>query len=312
MNADRSLVTTMALPLLLLLCGCSPPAPPPEPVFSATQPDLLGAPGTLTNAWADFDSDGDPDLFVGFNGEPNRLYRNDQGGLVDVAAEVGIADARGTRTSAWGDYDSDGDPDLFLGFVAGDEPITKVYRNDGGVFMDVAAEVGLQLQEGSTRQAAWVDFDDDGDLDLFLALRDRPNALFLNEGGTFRDVADSLGLADPRRSVGAVWFDFEEDGDLDLVVANMDGDANGLFRNEGGSFTDVAGEVGLADGGAGLGDEAHGSVRPCVADFDNDGTFDAVLRQLWPQRPVQEGGRGTVGESCRGTRPRHRRPLRRL
>ncbi|MFH1762629.1 MAG: CRTAC1 family protein, partial [Gemmatimonadota bacterium] len=118
---------------------------------------------------------------------------------------------------------------------------------------------------------------------------DRPNALFLNEGGTFREVADSLGLADPRRSVGAVWFDFEEDGDLDLIVANMDGDANGLFRNEGGGFTDVAGEVGLADGGRGLGDEAHGSVRPCVADYDNDGTFDVFVANSGPNGLFKKG-----------------------
>jgi hypothetical protein len=271
----------MAL-VFLLLCGCSEPAPPPGPDFAVTQPELLGAPGTLTNAWADFDSDGDPDLFVGFNGDPNRLYRNDEGVLVDVGSEAGIADARSTRTSAWGDFDSDGDPDLFLGFVAGEEPVTRLYRNDGGAFLDATAEVGLQLQEGSTRQASWVDFDADGDLDLFLALRDRPNALFLNEGGVFQDVAESVGLADPRRTVGAVWFDFEEDGDLDLIVANMNGDANGLFRNEGGTFTDVAGEVGLADGGRGLGDEAHGSVRPCVVDFDNDGTFEVFFANYGP------------------------------
>ncbi|MFH1763214.1 MAG: hypothetical protein ABIF09_03380, partial [Gemmatimonadota bacterium] len=65
MNADRSLFSIMGL-AFLLLCGCSQPVTPADPVFSATQPDLLGAPGTLTNAWADFDSDGDPDLFVGF------------------------------------------------------------------------------------------------------------------------------------------------------------------------------------------------------------------------------------------------------
>jgi hypothetical protein len=291
MKIDRSLVPLAAL-TAFLLSGCGPPPPPPDPAVEVVQPELLGAPGTLTNAWADFDSDGDPDLFVGFNGQTNRLYRNDDGVLVEMAAGVGMAEARRTRTSAWGDYDGDGDPDLFLGFVAGEGPLTRLYRNDGGVFVDVAEAVGLRLQEGSTRQAAWVDVDADGDLDLFLALRDLPNALFLNNGRSFYNGADAMGLADPRRSVGAVWFDFQEDGDLDLVVANMNGDANGLFRNDGGTFTDVAGEVGLAGGGRGLGDEAHGSVRPCVADVDNDGTFEIFFANYGPNGLFQMGDGG--------------------
>src|SRR5680860_890492 len=114
MKMSRSTFAPTAV-AVLLLCGCDQTVPPPaDPDFVVTQPELLGAPGTLTNAWADFDSEGDPDLFVGFNGEANRLYRNDDGVMVEIAAQVGIAEARRTRTSAWGDYDSDGDPDLFL------------------------------------------------------------------------------------------------------------------------------------------------------------------------------------------------------
>src|SRR5690349_5981621 len=89
-------------------------AAPAPPRFEPVQRELLGAGGTLVNAWADYDGDGDPDLFVGFNGgsASNRLYRNDAGVLVDVAAAAGIADARATRAAAWGDFDADGDPDL--------------------------------------------------------------------------------------------------------------------------------------------------------------------------------------------------------
>jgi len=256
------------------------------------QPELFGTPGALTNAWADVDGDGDSDLFVGFNGTANRLYRNDGGFFTDVAEDAGLADARSTRTSAWGDYDADGDPDLFLGFAPGDGPVSKLYRNQGGRFTDVAAEVGLQLSAGSTRQASWVDIDADGDLDLFLALRDLPNALFLNRSGVFRNIADSVGLADPRRSVGAVWFDYQEDGDLDLLVANMDGDANGLFRNDGGMFADVAGEAGITDGGRGLGDPSHGTVRPCVVDFDADGDLDIFFANYGPNGLFRNDGEG--------------------
>jgi len=292
--------------LILVLAGCAE-APraeeatlPVNPHFETLQPELFGAPGSLTNAWADVDSDGDPDLFVGFNGTPNRLYRNDGGVFVDVAPEMGLAASRPTRTAAWGDYDGDGDPDLLVGFTPGDEPVTRLYRNDGTSFTDVAAEVGLQLLEGSTRQASWVDMDADGDLDLFLALRDLPNALFLNDAGTFRERADSLGLGDPRRSVGALWFDDQEDGDLDLLVTNMNGDANGLFRNDGGVFRDVAEEVGLDGGGRGLGDNGLGTVRPCVADVDNNGTFEIFFANYGPNalfRRQEDGSWENIGIS---------------
>lgn len=281
---------TLASASVVAFVACSRSIPLWAPRFEQVQPEIFGAPGTLTNAWADVDGDGDEDLFVGFNGAPNRLYRYDGGVFTDVAVEAGIADARPTRTSAWGDYDADGDPDLFLGFAPGAGPVTRLYRNDGGRFTDTTAEVGLLLSAGSTRQACWVDIDADGDLDLFLALRDLPNALFLNQDGLFRNVADSLGLADPRRSVGAAWFDYQEDGDLDLVVANMDGDANGLFRNDGGVFMDVAEETGIADGGRGIGDSSFGTVRPCVVDFDQDGALDLFFANYGPNGLFRNAG----------------------
>jgi hypothetical protein len=74
--------------------------------------------------------------------------------------------------------------------------------------------------------------------------------------------------------VGAVWFDFDEDGDLDLYVANQDGDANGLFRNDGGRFTDVAAGAGAAWGGRTPNEATNGTVRPCAADVDGDGHLD--------------------------------------
>jgi hypothetical protein len=266
MRASALLPATLAGTLLLAAA----------PEFEPVQPDLFAEGGALVNAWADFDGDGWPDLFVGFNGAPNRLYRNEGGRMVEVAAAAGIADARATRAAAWGDYDADGDPDLVLGFVPGDGPVLRLYRNDGGRFTDVTAAAGLAVDSGAVRQLAWVDLRGEGRPDLFVAFRDRPNALFRDEGGRFRDVAPELGLADPRRSVGAVWFDHDEDGDLDLYVANMDGDANGLFRNDGGRFTDVAEAAGAAWPGRVPGDPAAGTVRPCAADVDGDGRLDLV------------------------------------
>src|SRR5829696_4117360 len=75
--------------------------------------------------------------------------------------------------------------------------------------------------------------------------------------------AAEIGLADPRKTVGAVWFDYDEDGDLDLYAAHMDGDANALYRNDKGRFTDVAEAASLAWGGRLPRDAANGTVRPC-------------------------------------------------
>lgn len=246
------------------------------PRFEPVQPELLSAGGTLVNAWADYDADGDVDLFVGFNGAGNRLYRNDRGTLVEVGVVAGIADARATRAAAWGDYDADGDPDLLVGFAPGPASVLRLYRNDGGKFVDATAGAGVARDSGAVRQLSWVDADSDGDLDLFVAFRDRANALYRSEAGRFTDVAAQIGLADRRRSVGAVWFDFDEDGDLDLYVGNMDGDANALFRNDAGRFTDVAAERGVMWGGRTPNDSTNGTVRPCAADVNGDGHIDIV------------------------------------
>jgi hypothetical protein len=250
--------------------------------FEEVQPELFARGGALSNAWADYDRDGDLDLFVGFGGEANRLYRNDAGVFVEVAGAAGIADARATRAAAWGDFDADGAPDLLLGLAPGAGGVLKLYRNTGGRFTDVTAGSGLAVDSGAVRQPAWVDYDADADLDLFVAFRDRPNRLFRNEDGNFTDVAAQVGVADTRRTVGALWFDYDEDGDLDLYVSNMDGDANGLFRNDAGRFTDVAEAAGVAAGGRRLGDAMNGTVRPCAADVNGDGRFDLFHANYGP------------------------------
>jgi len=119
------------------------------------QPELLSTPSAFTNAFADYDNDGALDLFVGFDGKPNRLYRNDKGVLTDVAAAAGVADARPTRSVAWGDFDADGDPDLLVGFTpAPNASVLKVYRNDAGTFADVTAAAGLMVATGAVRDSA--------------------------------------------------------------------------------------------------------------------------------------------------------------
>lgn len=292
MNLQRFRPSSPSTLALVALLAAGPQAQGSRPAFSPLQPDLFSAGANFVNAFADIDGDGDLDLFVGFDGAPNRLYRNDHGVFTNVAAEWGLADARSTRAAAWGDFDADGDADLLVGFagstgsagVAGSSAasVLRLYRNEGGRFADATASAGFIAAAGAVRQPVWVDVDGDDDLDLFVAFRDRANALFRNDAGRFTDIAAEVGLADTRRSVGAVWFDMDEDGDLDVAVANMDGDANGLFRHDAARFTDVAEQAGVAWGGRAPRDRQHGTVRWCVADMGGDGRLDLVAANYGP------------------------------
>ena len=270
-----------------------------SPDFTSVQADLFGASGAQPNAFVDFDNDGDLDLFVGFRNRPDRLYRNDSGTFTDVAAAVGLATPEDTRVAAWGDYDGDGHLDVYIGFPDADGLTDRIFRNegDGEGFSEVTAELGISIA-GTTRQTSWLDIDADGDVDLFVALRDGPNRLFRNDEGTFTDITDETGIGDPRRTVGVAWFDYQQDGDLDAFVANQNGDADGFFRNDGGVFTDVATELEM-DGGVRSDD--IGGVGPAVTDMDNDGDLDLFVANYGPDTVWRNNGDGSFTEVAAGT-----------
>lgn len=274
--------------LVLLTVGGSSP-----PVFTpVTQPALLVG-GTLTNAWADVNGDDRPDLFVGMNGAANQLHIATADGFRESAAAYGVAQARATRAAAFGDANGDGRPDLMLGFAPGAGSVLMLRVATDSGFRDGTADAGLHLDSAGVRQLAWVDVDGDGDQDLFVALRDRPNRLYRNDGGRFTNIAAEVGLADGRKSVGATWFDLEGDGDLDLVVANQDGDANGLFRNDAGRFTDIAERARVAWGGRTPRLPTNGSVRPCAADVNGDGRQDLFFANYGANGLFLNRGDGT-------------------
>ena len=209
-------------------------------------------------AFADYDDDGDQDLYVANDSEPNLLWRNDGGwDLREVAALAGVAYSEEGRSQAgmgvdFGDVDNDGDLDLFVTNFSDD--VNTLYRNLGdGTFEDATAAVGLT---GSVRpllgwSTALFDADNDGWQDLFVAnghlypqLEIHPtglrypqrNLLYWNRGGRFREAGAESGpaLAETRVSRGGAFGDYDNDGDVDLLVVNLN-ERPTLLRNEGGN-----------------------------------------------------------------------------
>ena len=276
--------------LAIVLLFLSGTALAQTPTFTPVQTDMFAAPGAQSNAWGDYDNDGDLDLVVTFRDAPVRLYKNTDGVFEDVGADSGLAtDGGNIHGAAWGDYDSDGDLDLYIGYASRNDPPNRLYRNDGGRFVDVAEKAGAGLK-GITGQVSFIYYDSDGDVDLFVAFRETFNRMLENEGGAFKDVSFASGLADIRRTVGACWFDMDSDGDLDLFIANQNGDRDGMYRNNGGRFTDIALELDMDQPRR---PTADGSVGCAVTDFDTDGDLDLYVAEYGYDSLFRNNGDGT-------------------
>lgn len=266
-------------------------------------------------AMVDYDGDGDQDiLFVNSNRWPfdprgsaslpptMALYANDgRGHFTNVTHDVGLDVSFYGMGVSVGDYDNDGDPDLFFSALGPN----RLFRNDGGTFVDVTDVAGVAgLETAWSTSAGWFDYDNDGWLDLFVcnyvewsrefdqsqgfelhgigraygpptAFRGTHCVLYHNEGdGTFRDVSELAGIqvTDPQsgqpagKALGVTFLDADHDGDLDIAVAN-DTVPNFLFDNLGdGTFAEVARPSGLAFDRDG---RARGSMGIHAAYFRN-------------------------------------------
>ena len=233
-------------------------------------------------AAGDYDNDGDLDLFVARYDGPDLLYRNDRGRFFsEVASQAGVGLWGNTRAAAWGDYDNDGDLDLY---VSSEEEANRLYRNEGnGRFVNATMRAGVGLW-GNTRAAAWGDYDNDGDLDLYVADADGQGVLYQNEGKGRFVKATSAGVDSTGTARAATWWDYDNDGDLDLYVANYE--ANALYQNEGeGTFSDQTVSAGLDDRGKCIG--------LAVGDYDNDGDLDLYVCKKGFNALYRNEGEGT-------------------
>jgi hypothetical protein len=258
-------------------------------------------------AWGDYDNDGFPDLYVvnqpsrfgsaKKDGPGNRLFHNNGNGtFTDVTDHAGLELHHFGMGAYWGDYDNDGLLDLFVTGVGG----CHLYHNEGnGRFRDVTKQSGVHDPLWSTG-AVWVDFDNDGWLDLYVvhyvdyptdtsrlhsakesqygvvipaalnprSFRPQPNRLLHNNrDGTFTDVTQRAGVADPEgRSLTVCAADFNLDGWPEFYVGN-DLSMNRFFLNEkNGRFADRSTQT--------LTSENKGTMGLAVGDFDRDGALD--------------------------------------
>jgi hypothetical protein len=191
-----------------------------------------------TVAWGDYDNDGDLDILLAGSTTAypscdavSKVYRNDGGGaFTDI--DAGLAQVC-EGAVAWGDYDKDGDLDILLtGSDSADNPVSRVYRNDGsGAFGDIFAE----LTAVTNSSVAWGDYDNDGDLDILLTGWTgvaRVSRVYRNDGGgSFTEIA--AGLTGVMGS-SVAWGDYDNDGDLDILLTGKDSAANHVslvYRN---------------------------------------------------------------------------------
>ncbi len=196
-------------------------------------------------SWADFDNDGDLDLLVTHYGDaPNTLFRNDgDGNFTNVTEAAGLGDIGQSVGAAWGDFDNDGDLDLIITNYrfSGLNLQNFFYRNQGnGTFTRITDGV-IATDTGHFLSAAWIDYDNDGRLDLFITADPSSagnNRLYHNEGnGTFIKVTEGRLVTDRANPTGCAWGDYDNDGFLDAYVANGGpiggAQRNGLYHNDG-------------------------------------------------------------------------------
>ena len=252
---------------------------------------------------ADYDNDGNIDLYV-TNFGPNVLFRNrGDGTFGDVTELAGVGDARMSTSAAFADYDNDGYVDLYVAnnaHVPMDSPrecrhgVVPVYcgpgqyegvsgvlyHNEGdGTFADVTRQAGVYDESGRQLGVVFSDYDQDGDADIYIANDTKPNWLFRNDGqGHFTDVGLTSGVAvnpeaRPEAGMGTDWGDYDRDGLMDIIVCNFQWESCRLLANQGDGFFEDRTFL------AGLGEPTYSTLTfgTDFFDYDNDGFLDIFI-----------------------------------
>ncbi len=255
--------------------------------------------------FADYDNDGYPDLYVLRRNRPNVLFHNEQGkAFTDVSVQAGVDNPLDGKTASWGDYDNDGFLDLYVANwscypdcgrpTEGD--IDALYHNNGnGTFTDVTRILGSKTG-GAGFVASFVDYDNDGDQDIYLVndefINPIGNALWRNDGPNcpqfeqfgswcFTEVSEEAKADTQLMGMGLAVADFDGNGYFDFYFTNAGPMV--MLKNLGnGTFADVGALAGVDMSGDGTG---WGAVSP---DYDNDGYRDlyVALTDTTPEMPL--------------------------
>ncbi|WP_411768691.1 FG-GAP-like repeat-containing protein [Winogradskyella sp. A3E31] len=268
-------------------------------------------------AVADYDGDNDLDIFIVAKAkdDPNspktisRLFRNDNNGaFTDVTEASGLVNLLsqdeggddwfgldGQKSGAsWGDYNNDGLPDLFLTYSFK----VQLWRNIGnGTFANVTGISGFDTTNDCRNTGAtWFDYDNDGDLDIYISDWDEcaSNQLYRNNGnGTFQDVTSSTGIQAQMglASYAALPFDFNSDGFMDLYISNDFDEPNDLYINSNGTtFTNQAASYGVDT----MGDD----MGITIGDYNLDGFFDLFITAIDDNFLLTNNGDNTFSENA--------------
>ena len=266
---------------------------------SATGIDIYGHNGVSVG---DIDGDGLEDLYVCQPaGLPNRLFRNrGDGKFEDITESAGVGVLENTACALFADIDNDGHQDLIVVRATG--PLLFLNQGDGKFRLKPDAFRFATPPQGTFTGAAIADYDRDGWLDIYFCLyayyqgadqyrypmpyfaaeNGPPNFLMRNNRDrTFRDASKLSGMDknNTRFSFCCAWSDFDDDNWPDLYVVNDFGRKN-LYRNNGdGTFTDIAGQAGAENIGAGMG--------VACFDFDNDGRQDIYVADMWTSAGIR-------------------------